>query len=131
MDTAQKDKSTPNTALIEAWIGNILKVGVAISAGLISLGGILYLNKYGLTGPGYATFKGEPEQLKDIHGILTSALSFHSRGIIQLGLLCLIATPIMRVLFSLGIYIKQKDALYCLITSIVLGLLTYSLMYIK
>jgi uncharacterized membrane protein len=104
---------------------------VIVSAVLVLIGGILYLYRYGLTWPGYATFKGEPERLKDIYGILKSALSFHSRGIIQLGLLCLIATPILRVFFSLGIYAKQKDTLYVIITSIVLVLLVYSLMFAK
>jgi uncharacterized membrane protein len=116
---------------METWIGNILRVGVIVSAVLVLLGGILYLYRYGTTGSGYATFKGEPERLKGIYGILTSALSFHSSGIIQLGLLCLIATPIMRVLFSLGIYAKQKDTLYVLITSIVLLLLIYSLIFVR
>ena len=116
---------------METWIGNILRIGVIVSAVLVLFGGILYLYRYGMTWPGYATFKGEPERLKDIYGILKSALSFHSRGIIQLGLLCLIATPIMRVIFSLGIYAKQKDTLYVIITSIVLCLLIYSLMFVR
>jgi len=111
---------------METWIGNILRVGVIISAALVLLGGTLYLYHYGMNWPGYATFKGEPELLKDIYGILNSALSFHSRGIIQLGLLCLIATPIIRV-----IYVKQKDTLYCFITSIVLCLLIYSLIFVR
>jgi len=116
---------------MKTWIGNILRVGVVVSALLVLFGGILYLCKYGLSGPGYISFKGEPERLKDIYGILKSALSFHSRGIIQLGLLCLIATPIMRVIFSLGIYAKQKDTLYVIITSIVLCLLLYSLIFVR
>ena len=116
---------------MELWIGNILRIGVGVSALLVLFGGILYLYHYGFMGPGYATFKGEPNRLKDIHGILGSALSFNSRGIIQLGLLCLIATPILRVILSVGIYIKQKDPLYVIITSIVLSLLVYSLMFAR
>lgn len=116
---------------MKRWIGNVLKIGVLISAGLVLLGGILLLYRYGATGPGYATFKGEPEHLKNIYEILRSAMSLHSRGIIQLGLLCLIATPVMRVIFSLGMYAKQKDGLYCLITSIVLCLLIYSMLFAR
>jgi len=116
---------------MERWIGNILKIGVIISAVLVLAGGILFLYRYGMMGIHYATFKGEPDNLKNISGILTAALSFHSRGIIQLGLLCLMATPMMRVVFSFGIYAKQKDTLYCLITSIVLCLLIYSLMFAR
>jgi uncharacterized membrane protein len=128
MDASDKTKLSQKMELMQLWIGGILRAGVIVSAMLVLFGGILYLYRYGFTWPGYTTFKGEPEQLKSIYGILQSALSFHSRGIIQLGLLCLIATPIMRVIFSLGIYAKQKDILYCLITLIVLCLLIYSLM---
>ena len=116
---------------MERWIGNLLRIGVITSAVLVLAGGILYLCHYGTTEIHYAAFKGEPDGLKDICGIIKAAGSFDSRGIIQLGLLCLIATPMMRVLFSLGIYAKQKDALYCLITSIVLCLLIYSLMFAR
>jgi uncharacterized membrane protein len=131
MDAPDKTKLTQNMELMELWIGNILRIGVVVSALLVLSGGILYLYRYGMTWLGYATFKGEPERLKDIYGILKSALSYHSRGIIQSGLLCLIATPIMRVIFSLGIYVKQKDTLYVLITSIVLCLLIYSLIFVR
>jgi uncharacterized membrane protein len=131
MGSSDKTKISQKMELMELWIGNILRVGVIVSALLVLFGGILYLYRYGLTWPGYATFKGEPERLKDIYGILKSALSFHSRGIIQLGLLCLIGTPVMRVIFSLGVYAKQKDTLYIIITSIVLCLLIYSLLFVR
>jgi uncharacterized membrane protein len=131
METPDKINAPQKIKLMDLWIGNILRAGVIVSAALVLLGGVLYLYRFWLTWPSYATFKGEPEQLKDIYGILKSALSFHSRGIIQLGLLCLIATPIIRVFFSLGIYAKQKDTLYVIITSIVFCLLIYSLMFAK
>ena len=47
---------------------------------------------------------------------------------IQLGLLLLIATPVARVAFSLVAFIRQRDRTYIVITTIVLGLLLYSLM---
>ncbi|MDE1920025.1 MAG: DUF1634 domain-containing protein [Candidatus Omnitrophica bacterium] len=116
---------------MENRIGAILRAGVIVSALLVICGGILYLSRYGTVGPAFAHFKGEPERLKDIYGIIRSALSLHPRGIIQLGLLCLIATPIMRVIFSLGMYAKHKDSLYVVITSIVLCLLLYSLIFVR
>lgn len=116
---------------MELWIGTILRIGVIASAVLVLFGGILYLYRYGMTWPRYAAFQGEPERLKNISEILKSALSFHSQGIIQLGLLCLIGTPVLRVILSLGIYAKQKDTLYTIITSMVLGLLIYSLIFVR
>jgi uncharacterized membrane protein len=44
-------------------------------------------------------FQREPEQFRSPLWILTSILSGRRRGIIQLGLLLLIVTPILKVIF--------------------------------
>jgi uncharacterized membrane protein len=50
------------------------------------------------------------------------------RGLIQLGLLLLIATPITRVVFSFVGFFRQQNWMYVGITLLVLTLLAYSLM---
>lgn len=55
-------------------------------------------------------------------------MAFHGRGLIQLGLLLLIATPIARVTFSVFAFFYQRDGKYVVFTLIVLGLLLYSLL---
>jgi uncharacterized membrane protein len=55
-------------------------------------------------------------------------LALHGRGLIQLGLLILIATPIARVAFSVVAFLYQRDWTYVVVTLIVLGLLVYSLL---
>jgi uncharacterized membrane protein len=49
------------------------------------------------------------------------------RSLIQLGLLVLIATPILRVAFSGYVFARQGDRTYVVITLIVLVTLLYSL----
>ena len=49
------------------------------------------------------------------------------RGIIQLGLLLLIATPVARVVFSVIGFVRQRDFVYVVLTLIVLAVLLYSL----
>ena len=50
------------------------------------------------------------------------------RGLIQLGLLVLIATPVARVAFSVYAFLRQRDVrLYVGVTLVVLSLLVYSL----
>ncbi|MFB2894857.1 DUF1634 domain-containing protein [Aerosakkonemataceae cyanobacterium BLCC-F50] len=61
------------------------------------------------------------------HGEQTNALSFRRRGLIQFGLLILIATPILRVAFSAIAFAKQGDRTYLIITLLVLAILLYSL----
>lgn len=58
---------------------------------------------------------------------MTDALELRSRGIIQLGLLLLLATPVARVAFSIYAFAHQRDLTYVFITSIVLAILLYSL----
>ncbi|RCJ24614.1 hypothetical protein A6S26_18955 [Nostoc sp. ATCC 43529] len=49
------------------------------------------------------------------------------RGIIQLGLLLLIATPILRVVISLLAFLIKREFIYVIVTLLVLASLTYSL----
>ena len=113
---------------IEALLGHLLRVGVMLAAVVVVLGGILYLGRYGMSAPNYQAFKGEPADLRTVSGVIMNALQFRSRGIIQLGLLLLIATPIARVVLSIIGFVRQRDGSYVLVTLIVLFLLLYSLM---
>jgi uncharacterized membrane protein len=76
----------------------------------------------------YHVFQGEPEELRTVPGIVHQAMTFHGRGLIQFGLLLLIATPIARVAFSAVAFVYQRDWTYVLVTLVVLGLLVYSLL---
>jgi uncharacterized membrane protein len=112
---------------VEEWIGNLLRVGVTLAAAMVLLGGCVYLARHGREAPQYRVFKGEPTDLCTVSGIVKDALAFRGRGLIQLGLLILIATPIARVAFSLFAFAAQRDWLYVVVTLIVLAVLVYSL----
>lgn len=112
---------------IENIVGNLLRVGVLLSAVVVLSGGILYLIQSGHAPADYRIFRGEPTDLKRVSGILRDALAMNSRGVIQLGLLLLIATPVARVAFSIFGFIEEKDRLYVVFTVIVLLILLYSL----
>ncbi len=51
----------------------------------------------------------------------------NGRGIIQLGLLFLIATPVARVIFSIWGFADERDRMYVVFTVIVLAILIFSL----
>ena len=55
------------------------------------------------------------------------ALHGDGRAIIEIGLLLLIATPVMRVAFSMVAFALEKDRLYVVLTLIVLVILLLSL----
>jgi uncharacterized membrane protein len=111
---------------VETVMGKLLIVGVLI-AGLVMLyGGAYYLFLYGSTMPHYRVFRGEPSDLRKLSSILKDAIALRSRGLIQLGVILLVATPIARVAFSVFAFARQRDGMYVTLTLIVLGLLLYS-----
>ncbi len=112
---------------LEWMISLLLRIGVAAAATVVLVGGIFYLFQHGESTAHYRAFVGEPLNLRAPTGILSSAASFESRGIIQLGLLILILTPVARVLFSVAAFALQRDRLYMVVTLIVLGVLLYNL----
>ena len=112
---------------MEQIIGTLLISGVIAAALIVLVGGVLYLIRYGATLPDYTVFRGEPVELRSVSGIITDALSFRIHGVIQLGLLLLIATPVARVAFSIFAFALQRDRTYVVVTLIVLGVLIYSL----
>lgn len=112
---------------MKAVVGGLLRWGVIVSSVVVLIGGMEFLLHYGLQHPDYRVFHGEPTDLRYVRGIMTDALTLSSRGLIQLGLLLLIATPVARVAFSVYAFLRQRDILYTVVTGIVLGLLLFSL----
>jgi uncharacterized membrane protein len=114
-------------ARIDEIIGVLLRVGVIVSSLIVTIGGGLYLARHGIESPNYHIFHGEPTELRSIPGIIKDASSFSGRGLIQFGLLLLIATPVMRVAFTVISFTIQKDRIYVGVTLIVLAVLLFSL----
>ncbi len=112
---------------VEQFVGNLLRYGVIVATTVVVVGGILYLIRYGNKPANYEFFRGEPADFRSLEGVSTAVLSGRRRGIIQFGLLLLIATPIARVVFSLFAFVRQRDWTYIIITLIVLISLIYSL----
>lgn len=112
---------------METVIGNLLRTGVLLAAATVLCGAVVYLARRGGQEPAYGVFQGEPSDLCSVRGIIADALKFHGRGIIQLGLLLLVATPVMRVMACWIAFLRQRDWLYVAVSLTVLGLLVYSL----
>lgn len=116
---------------IEQIIGNLLRAGVIIAAVVVLAGGVLYLAHHGREHPDYQSFHDEASNLRSVSGVVHDALHGDSAGIVQLGLLLLILTPIARVVFSAVGFLEERDHMYTVITLIVLAVLIFSLMGIK
>jgi len=112
---------------IELVIAQLLRAGVLIAAFVVIAGAVLYLAPHPWGRVDYRTFHGEPEQLRTVDGVLHSAFTGQAMGIMQLGLLVLIATPITRVGFSIVAFAMEGDRMYVAFTMLVLAILLYSL----
>jgi uncharacterized membrane protein len=110
----------------EEIIGILLRTGVTVAAVVVFAAAIPYLIQHGSEKPDYRVFRGEPNQLRHISGILKASMALDPAAI-QLGLLILIATPVARVAFSVIAFAEERDWMYVIVTLIVLGLLLYSL----
>jgi uncharacterized membrane protein len=113
---------------IEEIVGTLLRVGVSLSAFVVAIGAAIYLARHGREPANYRVFHGEPSDLRSLSGIVRDAFRWRGRGIIQLGLLLLIATPVARVAFSIWGFAEEHDRLYMIFTGIVLIVLLYSLL---
>ena len=112
---------------IQVIIGWILRGGVATSMILVFIGGIFFVYRHGYSIPDYRTFKGVPVFIHDFGGIINGVITFKGQAIIQLGIILLIATPIIRVAFSAVGFLLEKDYLYTFITLIVLLIILASM----
>lgn len=112
---------------IENILGNLLRAGVVLSAAIVFCGAVIYLAKHGRAPADYGVFHSEPLELRNVRGIGRDAVELSGRGIIQLGLLFLIATPVARVIFSIWGFAAERDRMYVVFTVIVLAILIFSL----
>lgn len=116
---------------VELVISNLLRVGVAISLALIVIGSVVTFVRH----PAYVNSPDELAGLVDPEAILPHSLGevaaglgdFRGQAIVALGLLVLIATPMMRVAVSVVAFILAGDRLYTLITLTVFCLLMLAL----
>ncbi len=114
-------------ARVQRAVGNLLRAGVLLAAVVVLAGGVLFLLRHGGSVPNYRVFRGEPVDLRSLAGIVRDALSGSGRGLIQLGLLILVATPVARVAFTAIAFAFERDRTYVLVALLVLSLLLKSL----
>jgi uncharacterized membrane protein len=112
---------------MEIEIGTMLRVGVTLSAMVVLLGGVLYLRHASGAVLDYAHFHATADPLRSIAGVARGVARLDPESIIQLGILLLVATPIVRVVFCVVGFARQRDAAYVGISIVVFLVLMYSL----
>jgi uncharacterized membrane protein len=114
---------------ISLLVGQILRIGVILASSILVIGGILYLIVHGQEPvPNYVDFIGQADANTTMSGIFAGALGGSVPQLIQLGVLLLICTPIVRVIGSLVGFMIEGDRLYVVITLIVLAVIVGSIL---
>lgn len=112
---------------IETRIGMTLTAGVLLAGLLVAFGGMLYLLHHAGQPVHYHIFRGEPSDLRTIGGVVYEAMTLSGRGLIQLGLVVLVAVQLVRVALAAWLFVVQRDRVYAWIALAILAVLAYSL----
>ena len=110
---------------MELAISRMLRAGVSAAAAVVFIGGFLYVLQAHGVAPDYRHFHGIASPADRIPPLLV-AHHLDSRNLIRVGILLLIATPIMRVGYCVYGFAAQKDKVYVVVSSVVLSVLLYS-----
>ncbi len=115
---------------VDTAISRLLRGGVVASMAVVILGLALTF----LHHPQYLRSPSDLGRLTDagvvyphrLPDVATGILEGRGQAIVMLGLLMLIATPVVRVAFSIVAFAVERDRLYATITAVVLALLLVS-----
>ncbi len=126
-DNREKNSGSFKDTDMQAVIGWILRIGVFVSMSVVVTGGILYLIRHGHSTPKFGSFHKVPNFISTTEGVVQGVLNGRGQAIIQLGIIILIATPVLRVAFAVVGFALEKDRLYTFISLLVLFIILASI----
>lgn len=123
-----KDPKTMNDVL-----GNVLRMGVIISAVVIALGFALFLARFPSgSAATYLNYKAGKVPHGDfgvgLPSLVSGLATLNPFSVIELGLLILLATPVSRVFLSIILFHLEGDQKYVYLTVAVFVILLFSML---
>ncbi|WP_285009353.1 DUF1634 domain-containing protein [Pedobacter faecalis] len=112
---------------IQLILGTLLRVGVMSSMIIVLIGACIYLFDHSAERIDYGSFNPDKSGLSSVSAILYGLLRLDGSSVIQFGVLLLIFTPVMRVVFSVFSFLIERDYLYVAIGFFVLCVILFSL----
>ena len=120
------DLDSEHKSKLDLTLSLVLRIGLALSILIVSIGCLLFLWHNGEQTISYQVFKGEPASLEGLVPIFKTAWHEGIPPFIQLGILVLIATPVLRVFSCLIVFSAERDFLYAGLSAVVLTVLLFS-----
>jgi uncharacterized membrane protein len=129
----QKTRREPSADLVrkvELLISDLLRIGVISSLIVVVVGLVLSF----LHHPAYLHSTAELQEVisadhptwHSLSGLASGLAHFRGEAIIMVGLLLLIATPVMRVAVSIVAFVVERDLVFVVVTTFVLAVLILS-----
>ncbi len=113
----------PNKRDLETALSRLLTACIWLAGAVGALGIILYLPAHRGARADLSAFTVQPDHLREPAEIARHAAKLDSAAVLQLAVLMLILTPVLRVVFSLVMFARQRDWLYVVIAGVVLAAL--------
>jgi uncharacterized membrane protein len=110
-------------------VSGVLRAGVIASASVGLIAAVYDLAAHGGERVSFHPFRGTPEAERHVPSILTNALHLQPRALMMVALMLLLITPVVRVIVSLFGFIKERDRVYVVVTTVVLLTLLGSLAF--
>jgi uncharacterized membrane protein len=116
--TPQETQAAKERRDLNAVVHRVLIIGLIVSTALM------------LAGVGLDLFyqRDLPTAVPDIGEVVSRVLALRPSGFLALGLLVLIATPILRVIGSIGAFLYERDWRFAGVTMLVLMILSLSML---
>lgn len=125
-EAATAHSADPATHAMEHWISYVLRWGVMTSAVVILLGGAIFI----LAGPAprdphslHQLLHGEYSNRSSLQDNLTGLKHHRGLAVVDIGLMLLILTPVLRVGMTFLLFAAQKDWIFTALTAVVLAIL--------
>lgn len=117
------------TQTMQKHMAQILIVGTILSLLLVLVGGIFSLIQRGSETLPYTLTQIAPYYSASLSQIISEALKNEALGLITLGLLILVATQIIRILYLAGFYLFSRDYRFAAFSVFILLTLLYSAVF--
>lgn len=112
---------------MQAVIGWILRIGVFLSTAFVITGGVIFLFNHGHSQIDFVSFNKVPDFISHVGSVIDGVIHLKGQAIIQFGIVLLIATPVLRVIFAGIGFLMEKDYLYTFISILVLLIILTSM----
>lgn len=123
----RKNSAPGENGSLELLLSRLMLWGVLVAAAILLVGGVIHLWGEGSQPMGDHVFTGEPHDLRDPVDIVVTAVEWHHKSIIQLGVLILLLNPLLRVILAGAGFLREGNRTYVVVSALLTLVLLYSL----